>query len=233
MTRDLSVTCRALAHLLAYPDARLRAALPEIAAHVATDRALSAAAREALGALVDELRGGDPYEVEAAYVQCFDRGRATSLLLFEHVHGDSRERGQAMIDLLATYESAGLRLQAGELPDYLPVALEFASTQPAQIARAFLAELSPVLNALHSALLVRRSRYCAVIASVLELAGEKVRHVAPPREESIDEAWVEPAAFGGCTTRGQSRPGAEQPIHFVRSDPAARRGAPPIPGAAR
>ena len=79
---------------------------------------------------------------EAAYVELFDRGRATSLHLFEHVHGDSRDRGPAMIDLQRTYEQAGLVSRRDELPDYLPVMLEFASTQPPREARAFLGEIA-------------------------------------------------------------------------------------------
>lgn len=213
--------CRALAQLLTYPDARLRALLPRLGDALAADRSLSATAREALAGLVAGLRAGDPYEVEAAYVDCFDRGRSTSLLLFEHVHGDSRDRGQAMTDLLATYERAGLRLAPGQLPDYLPAVLEFASTQPAAIARAFLAELSDVLNALHGALVARRSRYAAAIAAVLELAGERIRHVPLPPDEPLDDAWAEPPAFDGCSTRGQARPGTPQPIHIVRRGPDA------------
>lgn len=221
----MSRTLRALAQLLTYPDARLRALLPELAAHFEADASCSAAAREALGALIAHLRRGDPYEREADYIDCFDRGRATSLLLFEHVHADSRERGQAMIDLLATYEAAGLRLQPGELPDYLPAVLEFASTQPPKLARSFLGELAALLNALHSALVARRSRYAAVIACVLELSGERVQHVALAPEESLDEAWAEPPAFGGCSTRGQSGPGAEHPVHLVPRKPASAQAA--------
>lgn len=126
-----------------------------------------------------------------------------------------------MADLLATYESAGLRLAPGQLPDYLPVALEFASTQPPGVARDFLAEMSQVLNALHEALAARRSRYAVVLAAVLELAGERVRHVALPPEEPIDEAWAEPPAFDGCSTRGQARPDRAQPIHLVPRAPGA------------
>ena len=223
----MNETCRALALLLTYPDARLRALLPQLAEFVAADRSLGAAAREGLAALIAGLLEGEPYEVEAAYVDCFDRGRSTSLLLFEHVHGDSRERGQAMTDLLATYESAGLSLAPGELPDYLPAVLEFASTQPPKVTREFLGELSDILNGLHGALVARRSRYASVIASVLELAGERVRHVALPPEESIDEAWAEPPAFDGCSTRGQARPDGALPIHLVRKTPdaGAARGA--------
>ncbi len=214
---DPSRTLRALALLLAYPDARLRALLPMLGAHFEADRACSAEVREALVALVAHLRSRDPYEIEADYVDCFDRGRATSLLLFEHVHADSRDRGQAMVDLLATYEQAGLRLAPGQLPDWLPAVLEFASTQPPKLARAFLGELAPLLNALYAALAARRSRYAAPIAAALELAGERVRAVALPPDEPIDQAWAEPPAFGGCSTRGQARPDGTQVVRVVRS----------------
>lgn len=217
-----SRTLRALAQLLTYPDARLRALLPELAAQLDADRRLGPAVREALAALLAHLRSRDPYELEAEYVDCFDRGRATSLLLFEHVHADSRERGQAMVDLLATYEQAGLRLAPGQLPDWLPAVLEFASTQPPKLARAFLGELAPLLNSLHTALAARRSRYAAVIAAALDLAGERVRPVVLPPEEPLDEAWAEPPAFGGCSTRGQSRPDGAQPVHFVRGAVASQ-----------
>ena len=102
------------------------------------ERALSPTRRTELQALIDALRNADPLQVEADYVELFDRGRATSLHLFEHVHGDSRDRGPAMIDLGQTYEKAGLILAEGELPDYLPAVLEFVSTQPPREARAFL-----------------------------------------------------------------------------------------------
>src|SRR4029078_2389354 len=94
----------------------------------------------------------DPLDSEAAYVELFDRGRATSLHLFEHVHGDSRDRGPAMVDLCAMYEKAVLLRAPGELPDYLPVVLEFASTQPAREARAFLGEIAHILAAIFGAL---------------------------------------------------------------------------------
>ena len=205
---------RALAQLLRYPDAQLRAALPVLAAHFEADAICSTATRAALAGLIARLQAGDPYEIEAAYVDCFDRGRSASLLLFEHVHGDSRERGQAMVDLLATYERAGLRLAPGQLPDELPVVLEFASTQPPKLARAFLAEFAHLLNALHTALAERASPYQVVIAGVLELAGEPLRKVELPPEEPIDEAWAEPPAFGGCSVQGQAAPDTHA-LHFL------------------
>ncbi|MDF3881055.1 nitrate reductase molybdenum cofactor assembly chaperone [Cupriavidus basilensis] len=210
--------CLVLARLLAYPGEELRASLVPMRDLVAASRSLSDPGRDSLLALIDGMQRRDPYELEARYVDTFDRGRATALHLFEHVHGDSRERGQALVDLLQTYEAAGLFLGAGELPDYLPVVLEFAATQPGQTAREFLAEMAHILNAVHTALAERHSPYHAAIAAVLELAGERVEPVRLPPEESLDEAWAEPPAFDGCATRGQSKPGEPQPIHFVRRD---------------
>ena len=224
MTAMNPLVCRALARVLAYPDAAVRAQLPALAEVFAAERPLSRDARAALDALVASIAAADPYDAEAAWVDCFDRGRTTSLWLFEHVHGDSRERGQAMVDLARTYEAAGLYLGEGELPDYLPVVLEFASTQPAAIARSFLAETAPILNALHVALARRGSRYAAAIGAALELTGERVAHVELPPEEPLDATWAEPPAFDGCSTLGQSRPGTPQPIHIVR-----RRDAPSTP----
>jgi hypothetical protein len=154
--------------------------------------------------------------VEAAYVDLFDCGRATSLHLFEHVHGDSRDRGPAMIDLAQTYERAGLYLGEGQLPDYLPVVLEFVSTQPPAEARAFLGEMAHIFNAIFGALCQRGTPYASILGALLELAGEKAQAARPRPEVPLDEAWAEPVVFDGCSTQGQARPGTPQPIHVVR-----------------
>jgi nitrate reductase molybdenum cofactor assembly chaperone NarJ/NarW len=214
---------RALARLLSYPDQQLRDELDALADAIDTEGAVPAARRAELRTLANNLQRQDPMEVEARYVETFDRGRATSLHLFEHVHGDSRDRGPAMIDLAQTYEKAGLFLAPDELPDHLCVVLEFASTQPPQLARAFLGEMAHILNAIFSALIKRESPYAAVVAAVLELSGQKAQAVPIPAEEPMDEAWAEPEAFGGCSTRGQARPGQDQPIHIVRPSRSADR----------
>jgi nitrate reductase delta subunit len=132
------------------------------------------------------------------------------------VHGDSRDRGPAMIDLARTYAAAGLVLAPGELPDHLGVAIEYASTQPPAQARAFLKEIAHIVRAIFSALLERRSAYAGVLAALLDLAGEKAQAVKLDDEPALDDAWAEPAAFGGCSTAGQARPGEPQPIQIVR-----------------
>ena len=216
-------TLRALARLLAYPDAQLRSELSALADAIDQEAALPAARRAELRTLALELQRSAPLDTEARYVETSDRGRATSLHLFEHVHGDSRDRGPAMIDLAQTYEKAGLFLGPDELPDHLCVVLEFASTQPAALAKSFLGEMAHILTAIFSALLQRDSPYAAVLAAVLELSGHTAQAVTIAVDEAMDDSWAEPEAFGGCSTRGQAKPGEAQPIHIVRNTHAAPR----------
>ena len=213
-----SRTLRVMAALLGYPHAGMRGHLPEMRRILRGEGALSAARQGEIDALIDALAGADPLETEANYVQLFDRGRATSLHLFEHVHGDSRDRGPAMIDLAQTYEKAGLYLAPDEMPDYLPAVLEFVSTQPSREASAFLGEMTHIFNALFSALQQRESLYASVLGALLELAGEKAQAVKLAAEPTLDESWVEPPVFNGCSSQGQAKPGQPQPIHFVRKN---------------
>ena len=217
-------TLRALSLLLQYPDADRRRLLPLLVEAIVEEGVLPAARRAEIRALAGEMQRGDPIEVEARYVELFDRGRSTSLHLFEHVHGDSRDRGPAMIDLVKTYESAGLLLADGELPDHLCVALEFASCQPPAVAREFLGEMAHILKAIFSALRERDSSYASLIAAVLELAGHKAEAVPFAADEDLDATWTEPEAFDGCSSRGQAGPGTPQPIQIVRRN-AAPQGA--------
>lgn len=207
---------RVLGRLLGYPDTELLGNLRALGEALHQERALGPQRLAELDAMMTALAMAEPLDAEAAYVELFDRGRATSLHLFEHVHGDSRDRGPAMIDLIQTYEKAGLFLDANELPDYLPVVLEFASSQPPQQAREFLGEIAHIVRVIFSALLKRESPYASVLAAVLELAGEKAEAVAVAPEPEMDESWSEPEVFGGCSTEGQAKPGAPQPIHFVK-----------------
>lgn len=222
-TQSLRLTLRALASLLTYPDAQLREVLPQLVEVLETEQVLRPQRLVELQALCRQLALTDPIDVEAHYVETFDRGRSTSLHLFEHVHGDSRDRGPALIDLLGTYERAGLHFSASDLPDHLPVVLEFASTQPPEVARSFLSEMEHILNALFSALLARGTPYASVLAAILEVAGRQAQPVPVSPEPEIDESWDEPAAFDGCSSRGQAKPGQPQPLHFVRN-PRASEG---------
>ena len=220
--RTMSKSLRVLAALLSYPDALHRDLLPQLGAVLQAERAVSQARAQELDLLIDRIQRTEALQAEADYVELFDRGRSTSLHLFEHVHGDSRERGPAMIDLGQTYEAAGLILAEGELPDYLPAVLEFVSTQPAREAKAFLGEMSHIFNAIFGALQQQGSAYASVLGALLELAGEKAEPVAPPPEPPLDESWAEPVVFDGCSSKGQARPGQPQPVHIVRKTMAAQ-----------
>jgi len=217
---------RVLAALLRYPDAAFRAAVPELQQALKREAVLQPARLDELCALLQHLHRADPFAVETDFVDLFDRGRGTALHLFEHIHGDSRDRGPAMVDLQQTYERAGLYLAPGELPDHLAVVLEYASTQPAREARDFLAEIAHITRAIFSALKRRQSPYASVLAATLELAGERAERVEIPPEPELDEDWAEPEAFGGCSSAGQLRPEQPQPIHIVRKPSAHQPGAP-------
>ena len=211
-----AITLRVLSALLGYPDTQLRGHLPEMAALLREEHALPLSRSAELQALIANLRASDPLVAEATYVELFDRGRATSLHLFEHVHGDSRDRGPAMIDLGQTYAKVDLFLAEGELPDYLPAVLEFVSTQPPREAKAFLGEISHLLKGIFGALRKRESAYASVLGALLELAGDKAEAVDPEPEPPIDESWAEPVVFDGCSTQGQASPGQPQPVRIVR-----------------
>ncbi len=219
---NASLTLRVLARLLSYPDAGLHGHLSAMRDVLHAERALTTARLAELNALMDTLLSAEPLDAETVYVNLFDRGRATSLHLFEHVHGDSRDRGPAMIDLAQTYENGGLYLAPGELPDYLPVVLEFVSTQPPREARAFLSEMAHIFNAIFSALQQRQSGYASVIGALMELAGETAQAVTLAPDEPLDESWAEPVVFDGCSTKGQAAPDQPQPIHIIRKHKSAQ-----------
>ena len=220
---NLAIALRVLARLLAYPDDALRRDLPDLRAALQVEHALGTARKQELHALIEQLESGDALATESAFVDLFDRGRATSLHLFEHVHGDSRERGPAMVDLAQTYAAAGLTLAPGELPDYLPVIIEFVSTQTSGVARAFLGEMAHLFAALHDALRKRQSAYASVLAALLDLAGVSAQEsaaataTAAASDGDLDADWAEPVAFAGCTNPGQGSAGGNpsQTIHFV------------------
>ena len=206
--KTMTLTLRVFAHLLSYPDAALRQHLPELRTALHDEAAIGGARLAELDQFIAHLRGARAMDTEATYVEVFDRGRGTALHLFEHVHGDSRDRGPAMIDLIKTYEQAGLQLNPAELPDHLAVVLQYASTQPWAEARQLLSEIAHVLQAIFSALQRRESAYACVLAGLLELAGEKAQAVSVPADDDLDEAWEEPLAFDGCSIQGQATPSA-------------------------
>lgn len=190
----MRVSLRALAALLAYPRRDLVEALPEIRDAIADDPAMPS-----LAVLIDHLATTDLLDLQEEYVGLFDRTRSLCLNLFEHVHGDSRERGPAMVELLGLYAAAGLEPATGELPDHLPLLLEHAA---ATGDVSLLANAAPVLDLLHGRLAARGSAWAAVLDATLRAAGHAPGSDAAAEEpaetpEALDALWAEaPVIFG-------------------------------------
>jgi len=202
---------KAFSALLSYPSEEMRQALPEVAKIVCTSPIVAARERDALLALIDEIGEGSLLASEERYVDLFDRGRALSLHLFEHLHGDGRDRGASMVELKALYGAAGFELTASELPDYLPVVLEYLSLRDMAEARELLADCAAILASICRSLLARQSQYAAVIQALLVIAGEKpidAAKVKPVRErtETLDSDWAERPAFADAPPQGGGSP---------------------------
>lgn len=135
-------TYKVLAAMLTYPQADWLEALDELEQALAEE---TSAATQTLAPLFELLRGNAPIALQQNYVATFDQNPSHSLHLFEHVHGESRERGQAMVDLLQEYQSHGLEISAAELPDFVPLFLEYLSLLPEREAREMLGDAVHVL----------------------------------------------------------------------------------------
>lgn len=163
-------TFKALSLLLSYPTAALQDAIPAIDAVLRDDGLLGPKRMQMLAPILAELRDRDLYDLQERYVLLFDRSRTLSLNLFEHIHGESRDRGGAMVDLLDMYRAGGFDLGGSELPDYLPVLLEFLSTRPLAEARAILTDAGHILVALGERLIRRETPYAALLEALVALA---------------------------------------------------------------
>lgn len=161
---------KAFSLLLSYPSAELQAALPEIGVVLHEEGLIGPKRMQELEGLLRDLAEGDLYDLQERYVLLFDRSRTLSLNLFEHIHGESRDRGGAMVDLLETYRAGGFDLAGTELPDHLPVLLEFLSTQPLSQAVSTLADAGHILVALAERLRRRDSSYAPVLSALVALA---------------------------------------------------------------
>jgi nitrate reductase delta subunit len=179
-----------LSVLLRYPDESLRADLPDIASAIGK-AGFAPLHTRALLRLARRLGAGDPLDRQEEYVKLFDRGRSTSLHLFEHVHGDTRNRGPAMIELAQAYQAAGFAIAGNELPDYLPLFLEFLAVAPPETARMMLSQAAPIIDQLHARLLARAQAparaYAAVAACAMAEIGAAPQAKPTAEDEQADE----------------------------------------------
>lgn len=195
-------TLKAMSLVLSYPTAELQEAMPEIGGVLASDTRLTAAMRRNLRPLVEALGQRDIYDLQEQYVMLFDRSRTLSLNLFEHVHGESRDRGGAMVSLLETYRDGGFEPMTSELPDHLPVLLEFLATRSPDEVQEILADAAHIFEALNARLVRRDSPYSAVFGALMQICGAKADKAAvaqlleqpeldPNDLEALDEVWEE------------------------------------------
>jgi nitrate reductase molybdenum cofactor assembly chaperone NarJ/NarW len=201
------LTFSVLSTLLNYPAPELKAHTAEAERILRSEGLLSNEPLQGVCGFLRYVRDAAQLDLESAYVNAFDRGRSTSLHLFEHIHGDSRDRGQAMARLLMRYQAHGLEPAQRELPDYLPLFLEFLSTRPAAEARSHLAEVADIVELIAQRLGRRGAPHATVLEAVASLSARvtnraAIASVASQEERddtpaALDAAWQEaPVTFG-------------------------------------
>lgn len=200
-------TFKALGLLLRYPSADVADIAQAAADVVSSEGLVPKRIVKGIEALATEIATEDRFDLEGRYHQLFDRSRLLCLNLYEHVHGESRDRGQAMVELLGLYDAHGFELASPELPDFLPLFLEFLSTLPVDEALPYLAEASHVLTALAERLKKRHSPYQWPMLALATLAGGADKKAVealmaeveddPDDLEALDRVWAEePVNFG-------------------------------------
>lgn len=198
-------TFKALGILLCYPNEKWLNGVDDLCGLIEQERLLKQEDAIALRSFAEALRTEDIFEAQENYVDTFDRVRSLSLHLFEHVHGESRDRGQAMVDLTELYKEQGFTLGISELPDYLPIFLEYLSYLPKAEALELLSDPVNILLALGKRLAERGSPYHVIFDSLVRLVGrapEKVERRIAPEEPSfalLDKEWEDkPIDFMGA-----------------------------------
>lgn len=224
--------------LLSYPTEEIRAAVPDLKAAL-DGAAIGDRERDALKRLAEDIACRDLYDAQERYVLLFDRTRSLSLHLFEHVHGESRDRGQAMVELLAMYEKDGYGIGVKELPDYLPLFLEYLSLKPAGEAAELLGQTAHIIAALRERLKKRKSVYVNAFAVLASLASGKPDAVLladlldapeddPDDLAALDRVWEEEAVtFGGNAGENACGPDRlQRQLRASRRRPAGTAQAP-------
>ena len=229
-------TLKVLSILLCYPTRELQKGVAELEQALRSEALVPQPQLQALLGFMKDFGGRDLYDLQERYVLLFDRTRSLSLHLFEHVHGESRERGQAMVNLANHYHENDLFIEASELPDYLPMFLEFASTRSIEDARELISEISHILSAIEDRLRKRRSPYAEIIGTILALTPDAVADsddlVDLPDDDpedlaALDRSWEdEPVTFGPgptATGPGGSCPAARDVLARMESHDLADR----------
>ena len=196
-------TYKIISLLITYPNEEIYNLLPQVNSLLKEEHLLNAVSISGIDAFVDFFAKKPLTFWQEHYVQLFDYSRSVSLYLFEHVHGDSKDRGQAMVDLIDLYNENGLNINRPELPDYLPVFLEFLAMQTQSKAMDYLSEIIDIVGFIHRKLEDKDNPYKNLLSAIIQLSGRKPaearieKMVSEMPEISIDEAYEEePVTFG-------------------------------------
>ena len=230
---------KVISRLLDYPSEALFTHADDLVNAINESAQLSVESKDQLVAFIRELTSSELYDAQERYDLLFDRGRSLSLLLFEHVHGESRDRGQAMVDLMKEYTDHGFEINSEQLPDYIPLYLEFLSEQDQPYAQEWLSDVSHILTILAERLRGRDCNYRVLFDAMIELSGatverEKLAKIVQKEQpddtfEAIDKAWEDkeirfddPIDSGSEQSCGYSSAPQEEPITWQeRSDSSA------------
>jgi nitrate reductase delta subunit len=220
---------KVLSRLLDYPNEDAGRHQGDVALAISNATEISPDMRSQLLETMRDIYQQDLLEAEEKYSALFDQGRALSLHLFEHVHGESRDRGQAMVELMQVYEDKGLTLDQRELPDFIPLFLEFLSRLPAMDAREWLADVSPILARLAARLRERQSSYANLFAAMLMICGQTslieqqqadiANEERDDTPEALDREWEEAAVTfsppDNCSSKPARDPNQQQALNWV------------------
>ena len=174
-------TFKVLGLLMSYPKTEWVSHLDELGPLLLEENFLPKKQLRAVLAFIDELKSADLYSLQEEYCSTFDRGRSHCLHLFEHIHGESRDRGQAMVNLSDAYEEKGFFIDHAELPDYIPMFLEFLSLCPQNEAVTLLGEPIDIMATIGTRLKKRDSSYAVLFDALVALSRVK------PSKEKIQE----------------------------------------------
>ncbi len=225
-----------LSRLLDYPNDSLHEHEQEILQIIA-DADIKSSLKDKTQAFVRQRFQEKLLDWQSDYDGLFERGRSLGLWLFEHVHGESRDRGQAMVDLMAQYREANLEISQHELPDFIPLFLEFTATQGAENVKSWLGDVEHIFALLQVRLENRDSDYSVLFEVLLDICDAEV-DIEAIREtcgkdkpdhtsEALDKEWEEEEVTFGAESlekscdKAKRKPSEKQrkdidiPLHWV------------------
>lgn len=206
-------TYKTLSLLLSYPSDELQKFLLEAEKELREEALLQEDRIDEISKFCERFNQLDLTDWQGEYVQLFDYSRSVSLHIFEHLKGDSRDRGQAMVDLMEFYKDKGLHLTSKELPDYIPAFLEFLSTLSIAKAAELLAETVNIMDKINEALSDSKNIYSSIFEAIISLSAKQpdkaITEAMIKNEKPLDldaEYEEEAVTFGGaaCSSKGTS-----------------------------